>query len=717
MKYTILTLLCCLTLLGPVKCAAQSSTNINLPIYYHWVGPEQLILWKSLDDHPVTVRRQNEQWIVDETDMVTWRPVLEQIAKAYSLTEAGTISPSDLAWYVAAKIHNDPSNKIARPRDPDVTIYLSPSDRHAKVAFIDGGAARPVSAEFSENNTSWSKAGDVNLLSIFNVADSAAELAKIFSLDSENIGRDDWKVAWQQWLVKFRAQNPPARNFYYPDKDNKTRWIWQERLGNDQPIPNGPRLSVPGPRIDEPNLTSARRPGTQNSSWGFGWGFGLGLAVGALLIIAPVAAYIFYAWSARKRGKSVETAGSPAGDPSRAEDLSPPQAVDARTLEVLHQTAIERWEKRTEAGPVRDMFSAAFEWAGKQYREAAKAENLLIDATAQEKRILDDYRQKTLKLTPDTDDETVRQWVMLGELTTKAIEAVRPEIPDLANSVSSDSAMSAWTNKKWASKWPALLGDFNSLLKEVRRDRDDIRTQLSGIEQRHEEALRQKEEFAKAEWQQELASSNSRLGQVSTQLNESVSQLQIANQKIEELEAACKSVEMQLATAGSERDDALRMRAELDDKMSELTAITFLSRNLRSWLQGFSTISHRVDNNALAPLAALVNFSVSQMCIAVIEGAPDLKRALARNVFVVYQKFVQAAGAPGLSHVLESLDKVAPGAESFELREDERGGVSLDDDLMRSFVYELKKETGQNVSPFYTDIDTNKKILVFVSTS
>jgi hypothetical protein len=355
-----------------------------------------------------------------------------------------------------------------------------------------------------------------------------------------------------------------------------------------------------------------------------------------------------------------------------------------------------------------------------EYVSAASSQQLLHDAATYRNKIIEDYREKELDLA-ESDPHRIKRWIELG----RNAEKIKTELGDL--SLPAEVKARLGTQKaphddEWLAQWPYVLRAFEVCLSETVSKRDELDQKLKAQEELSRQAVTKKEEETNSKWRNRVSELENENERCRKQHDQDALTLQAANLKIEEIQKESTTLRADLTAARSDNHTAQVTQSALKKKIDDLNDLKWLSRDLRRWLQGYYSgqMNDARDRRGVAVLAALINFSLSQICFSIIDDQPNLKRVLAHNILLLTHMFEQHHGeVSDFAQTLTCLNKIAPDVdkEVTKLDEKELGGDTLDVALYRGFLYWLKTDTGKNISPFFIDLDKKKNTLVFVTTT
>lgn len=708
---------------------------------YRWITQDEVILWRSLDDdRPVTATldRQTGKWAITPNDAAdAWQTILEQVAQNYSKDlDLKRITNEQLWSFVLTKLRNQFSTGVpwAQPRRPSVQVYLLPSPNELRVAFISesNGAPKRTLVTFTlDQNGVWTKSANIDLSQLLGVKDDPNELSSVFRLPyvepSANVSQQ-WKTVWNRWIRDF-LRDSPVSHFMYRDNQRQLRWLWRERLQPGTELPAAyPRLPSSPAQIAEstlPTLAPATQPPT--SQYPF-----LNLILIIVIVSAFLAAYFFgrlwltlisrvlrtLAGVRQPLGRVLASlfrrlAGFLDGSGARH------QLINEEVLNAVHELAVASCQKRLGSDDAMShLLVAAFELARQQYIAAAASKELLGSERSLRASIIDEYRNNELGIAVE-DTLRIKRWIELGRAAEPGIAQVSTLLipPDVEKQLTDKRPITEWQETDWLTEWPRLIAAFASSLAAGKKECVELQAQMAQQLAANVNAIAEQDLKLTALWQAEVARLQEETRTMQQAHKTAKDELRSTHQK--ELANVLENSRNQFR---AELNSAQAATTYLQNKMNELEYVKRLSRGLRQWMQGYyeKRANDSAETRGVAIIAALLNFSLGQLCFSILDEAPALTKVVANNIFRFTTMFDQNNGRKSeFTQSLQLLNRIAPNVEHAisELQDADLGGNTLDNPLFKALLYWLKIDTGRNLSPFFIDVDTTKKTLVLVNVS
>lgn len=239
-----------LVILLSVYCfAIQSNAQPSSPIYYHWISRNIVYCWRSNEDaKPVVASSIKGGWSLSPSSAKSDPQWLNALKSKVSPN-----TPPQKIWdtFLKRLQEEPPNNEWAIIRYPDAQLYLRFQTLNSVlVTYIKEQKVETVA--FVKDQQGWTPLGENSLreLSI-----SVPEMKAIFGAEQAVSSNEMIRAAWSKWITTFLV-NPSSTNpAMYLDSGNRPRWMWQERLiENDW----NRRLSLPKPTEgQQPEISSS----------------------------------------------------------------------------------------------------------------------------------------------------------------------------------------------------------------------------------------------------------------------------------------------------------------------------------------------------------------------------------------------------------------------------------------------------------------------------
>ncbi len=698
-KLSLVLLLTFLTL--PIQSMAQPEET---GVLFHWATQNKVYLWTSPDDTTPTIATltSNEWDPVASDELQAWQPIMRKVFKGYHPTvDADKFSDQQLWVFMLTKLRNEyTSVKWSKSRMPSAEVYVRKTDdKTVNVTFFwkEKQATKSESFVFNLVGQTWRKAGSIPLFEIFNLPETSKELLPVFDIppDGSVPTRDQWPTIWDNWIKNFINSEEAVRPVMYRDQVNSLQWLWRERIEPDAKMPTAPRQMPPRPdTLPDPFQISTTTGGAVESST-LNWR--------AILISVTILAVIALAlWLLKDQIKAWLHRFT--GCPGVTNNQTRQALVSREGLEALNKLARERClrEPSMSNEHLKALVINSLDWVHQAYLAEMNSNEFLSASDELKAAILNDYKREIG--VDQVDERLLKRHMSLGQISEEAVSQIN-QVQGLLyvrRVLKNQLNKEFLTDEEWLKHWPAVVNELDSLLISSQQDYAALSTQHEQKNGQHEKELQRREKEIKAGVESELKALRGNL-QTQTDGFAAVSSKFIdAEKKIVDLRA-------QLTTESEEKELAVSAKKHFEDKAKEIQRVQNLSQDLRRLVHGYFSDQQTKDGElrSVGLVATLINFSLYQMCLSIMEDEADLKRAMAQNLFRSAQLFSQSSGYEAVHASLKHFD---PRIESAldELRN--LGNHAIDDRLFQAFLSKLKKDTGVNLGPFFIDLDEQKRI-------
>lgn len=693
----------------------------NEAIQYYWLTSDEILLWRSLQDTtPIRIiyEPSAQRWNLP-AGVVGWRPILESVVRRYDeRVPVSQIDDVKLWTFVLAKLANEKASETwARPRDPFLAIYFARVDeRNAEVAIVrKEGPPRQIFKFTQDTNGVWKKDQNANLdmRLLFGVEDSPEELGRIFNFTvGTGTLNSRWNEAWDKWIKIAILREPEIEQVMFPTAGGP-QWIWRQRLnaGVDLPL-STPRMASSRTGIPEPSLGQAV---ITSPEWDRRYLL-LVPVLGTLLVL------LIFSWPRNLLFsflRSLWTKAPSTQSQEQAKERTSDQLImDQVTLDQLHRLAVQRSTQQLSEYPSNSkLVTAALELARAEYLAVLSA--VVVEQASKRDEILREY-WRTLGVLPN-ENARIAGWIDLGRKAELAqTQIVNLSIADEVLQVTdSTNPIKSWSAADWLRLSPQIVREYDRLLLDANRKTTDAKKLLVEQETKKKSQLEEIKKTAEREWVDKVTRLEKENKDGVANAETLNSGLARANAEVENLKSRASDLEGDLKTSRDYLQEVLKKELSLQDSIRRIDAIADISFELRIWLQNYH--SKLLDNTreirSVAVLMSLINFSLVQMCFSTARQQSDLTKATAHNVLAITHLFDNESNS-ALSRARQFLGKLEPELEaaSHDLKNSTVTGSALDQRIFRDFLSWLRDDTGQDLSPFYLDIDSSQQ-LVFVSAS
>lgn len=686
--------------------------------------PDKVFLWKSAEDtKPITATFETvtHNWtITPDEEIDSWQKILEAIAyERYSdLHPDAYKNENKLLSLMLTKLHNDyPNVPWAKPREPFAEIFWQQTvDQDVKLSFL----TRAVSVSggiktFKRQDGRWQKEGDIDLKSL-NVSESPQSLRTIFALPPTSTTENDWAGAWHDF-ANTNFQGDSVRPIVYQDQSGKWEWILLEKKDNDTLPLRYVASSKPQQRFNEPTITIVNSENHAGMSWWETFKLLALLVVAALLIGVTVTVF----FQRDELGKSLSRMiGGEAEGPGSKRTHS--VIISTEGLNLLHDFALARLQDlpqkkepriRTMA-PVgetgipldddaRTHLRQVFTWTHEQYLKLLNSDEFRERVATVDSEILAEQARK-LGVEPE-EAEKAKEWIALGrvfETTTAAVnrsdwvkEIIRQKHPSGLESA-----------EDWVAYWPIVMNALSDHADEQQRELLKVEQRVKKLEKEQQSDRDKLRNELKAEWEGQLKTAAGEIAALKESYGGASADLEESRRNNSKLQAELKDIEKRLGENSRERELAQITLTEYSDVFSKIQEVQKLSRLLRQWIQSYFVTQQEStgEMRSVGLIAALVNYSLYQMCFSILEQHEPMKKAMAQNLRTFSKVFHQH---PNFSAVSDSLKRIDPKVETVFDEPTNAAGPTIDDPLFQACLRSLKTETGFNLSPFFIDEKEN----------
>lgn len=682
-------------------------------LYYYWITPDEVWLWQAKSDvEPVkaTYDPGSSRWTINPSGgLDRWRKMLEETIPFY-YRGVQVERPTDelLQSFVLAKLRNGyPLIPWAREYPPAVQIDVAlQSASNAEVAVFVENKSRKL-FNFTPKNNVWSKGNqNLSLAEVFNVTESPAELARIFSFNSTPA---NFNTAWNTWITDTMLSGKRVEQFSYVDQAKQPRWILRERFEPGAVL----RAALePSPKsfntIPEPQLNLVK---AASGSVNFPYKY---VGIGLLVLLFVV---LFFVRPVRNRLLTLLPGSN--GKSSDGTQVAPTLPLTESTLNSLHLRAIERCKKRYETNDANTfkLLVTCLEVVKGAYDEVAQ--ELLKEEKDQDQEARNAYRV-TLGVEKDSDEQ-IRNLIILGRQSKELVSKARQfKLPNEVEDLIGKQKRQSWSDDEYLGFYSDVVNAFGTALSNARNAESGLTKQLAQKQQEHEQKLANVEADLKK-------TSNERIDALNKDNIEHEKEKKALEKKVEALTAEGKNLQGEIEQLNGKLNEAAATAATsektsevLRKKFDQVRDVEELSHTLRKWVQGYHQkhMSDTKEIRSVSILSSLINFSVGQMCFGVVDEKEALTKACAHNILKLTRGTPQSGNSPSLLQSIESyVVHLVPDVSNTmtDFTNEHTGGNTFDEPLFRDFLNWLKRDTGHDSSPFFIDLDNKQQKLVFVS--
>jgi hypothetical protein len=705
-----------LVLVAVSACQAQGD------IEYYWADKDEVYLWLRPDHQPLKAKYDNRQWRFSEQNLSAWEQALADAAKKHYNIDRFDYYQGQVLWqFMLARLGNDPDNaRWAKKHIPAAEIYLITLPGNVvRLTFLPQQSQQDGYYTYVEQNGKWGLKNphdNVPLNKILKIGETPEAITDAFS---SSMSQDPPPPSeFWDWLIR-KVDKEDHQPLIYRDANREWQWLWLQKLaGQNATLPVKLReMPRPSQRSEpsEPQRPQGQDDPTILDQIRVIWQqYRSILLLGAIPVIGLlIVVFIFRQrlpeyWALFLNRKDA-TAGELIEQVKTADErLIPPSG-----LEALHKLVTEPYLKPAENEPDREVTLNILNWAYQKYASAADSPEY--------RSKLDDLQSKTVegffeKLSVDTGDrEKVKEWLVLGRASATASERIDELrlLPGVKSIISKSDSKKFELPTTWAESWPDIVTELDTLWVQSQSECAALREELNNKEAAHKSSLQKKDDDLKSElqkkeaelkthWEDQVRDLNARLQLATEQHNTKISKLKTLDGNVKTLSNELKTTKEKKEQAERDLSMALTSLQEYRDMAAAMEHVRTLSQHLRSSIQGY-LIKQQEGDGEMRPvgiIAALINFSLYQLCLSIMAGRPPLKKAMAQNLFRASQIFSHNSN---FQVVRETLLKIESEASAQPEGPAGAGGDTIDNTLFKAFLSRVKTDTNYNLGPFFID--------------
>lgn len=708
---------------------------------YYWITENDVVLWtSSTEPNPVTATLDpnGNIWSYGPPEAARqWRPLLEEIARKYPQPLTPLKEEAELWRFVLTKLRND-YDKVtwAEKSEPSVEVYFVPKPPDARgealnlVIFSRLDPSQRKEVQFTRPpGGKWSKGNkDIDINALFGISSVSLKMRQVFGLGENKAlpgSPAAWEAFWDEWIEDNRNDlnaGRPYKPTTYVDDKGKPRWLLVEQLALGVDTPTLSRV-MPAAPPDIADAVVAHPTPTPGGGW---FSFDrddlpsrLWVILLALTVVAGLVFTVAFSQRARQAVLGVfslpfrAVASLRAARPKSTE--TPGLSVDE--LGLIHACVLDRHRQdAAKRGASPDPLVNALDWLHHEYVAAATAAGVLSAAETQRKEIVKFFIKE--KFGEDADEAKLKRWVEFGRQFEEAASKVtRLTIPeDVQKSMGNGLKNDQGSPGDWAAKWALAINAYHNTLKDTRSSYITLQSQVEQTKTAHTAALMKLEKDLKQSGSERHDAIVKEKREVEKSLETVNGELANSKRTVTELEGKVGRLEADLETVRGEKKATLDSSAVLSGRAEKLKEVKILSLKLRLLLQGYYSVKKQEELRPVALLAALVNFSLCQLCLSIMDGRETLSDGAAHNLLRLAEHFEQSSGEKSRD-VRDDLARIAPNSEAVLKRMKESDFITgrLDDPLFKGFLSTLKADTGKSPSEFVIDTDKENTKLVRVT--
>jgi len=702
--------------LGPLLIASHCYAQ---DVQYYWVKPDKVLLWKSADDtEPVTATFEPapRTWTITPAIQTgPWEKILEEIAARHypDLKLDAYKKENKLSALMLTKLHNN-NVPWATLREPYAQIFWQPIGDNVQLSFLSSAVPPENPISFTRGHNGWEKQGNIGFKKLLNIGEETpASLRAIFSLPSDSTSKlvSDWDKAWDDFAnAIFKGDQGQA--ITYEDKDKKKQWILWEKKSEALPKryveplklslfkePDPPRdEEKPPPEMTWPDIIRL-----------------IALSIlGTVLLAGIVTAFI-------KRRALWKFVSDSIGNNTQVSEKAPTDNViiSPDGLDFLHQHALQLVQEPAQQKPIKSKVTTlgsqsydldqagrnhlvqVLSWTHGQYLKIIKTDEFREKVRDLKNQVLAaHYQEIGIEV---SEAENIPEWITLGRAFKATVLPTLSGSAFVKSTAKQQHPAGLKSSKDWMQYLPTLVNGLENQQGQLNEAKQ--RLENTANEQKSEKDKIQKK------LEKDVRTAETRLAELQSAYDLLSKELANSQQRNKNLQAELDQANEQIRKTIEEKQETETSLTKFNHTRSEIHDVKQLSRDLRQWIQGYFVKQQRSDGDmrSVGLMAALVNYSLYQMCFSILEEHQPMRKAMAQNLLTFAQIFSQN---PNYSTVLASLKRIEPKVGSAFDEATNPAGRTIDDSLFQACLRSLQTDTGLNLGPFFIDETENKINLV-----
>lgn len=693
-------------------------------VQYYWATQNRVYLWRTPEDIAPVIANYDPNsnlWSISTNADGAWLSVLRRAARNYlSENDISSFTQQQLWAKVLTGLRNDFEHATwATHRTPSSEIYFRKlNDQTVELIILwkDKQGTKEQAYKFTrQTDGTWKKNQNIDLSATIGLSEKSDEIRKVFDIPKDASlpqKPTDWNALWTGIINKFLGDEESARPVIIRDNNDRVQLLWRERLSPEAAVPLNLKQIPPKPQAikDAVPATTVATPEAEAKEGEYSfWLKATSLLIGLLVVVGTLFLLL--------KGWLMRVVRS-----LRLKDVARDVLISTEGATLLHKLLKERFQERsyTENESVRAFLLHSLDLVHQEYLSIINSVEFVQESKSLKTNIINEY-QKELGVDPQ-DLEKIPTWFELGRAAEKAIPLIEKIKTSsyLNEAISNKSPLQFQSDIDWTAQWPELVDALNTLLAKYDQDCSTFKNELEEKNKSIAEELREKEQEISKKWEGDVLTLRNSLSTKDGEYSRTSQQLREAEESAVNLKLKLEALQKQLDEIQSAKEASGQALKEFERKAQEIQDVQKLSRYLRVWIQGYFTDQQQREDGDLRSvglIAALINFSLYQICFSIIEDEQFLRKAMAYNLFRCAQIFNEIFGEnPSYTAARETLLSISPGVEQAFNDLKNFSGHTLDDRLFQAFLSRLKTE-GVNLGSFFVEANGQGDRITQVSAS
>lgn len=661
------------------------------PVYYYWVKPDQVYIWRSMTDSDfVLIRWANEEWVIPQNVRVddNWQHALR----------AGPVKgASGDPWEAFLnKLRDDrPNDQWVKPRYPDVEIYIrTQKDNSLKLSFIRNGELQTFAVK---KDGQWKTPENMKLETLIDSSVSAREAAS----NNNAVGfptiprsRKEREGLQSKWIDARLNGSELFDAQMYINSQGGRNWLWVERLSEENWISHLQRgMALPPAGVVIQNLPATQIP--LYKQWWLTMIFGFALGCIALAVAPRVS--LLRDLLPKQTEPQVGT-GNADDDDKEADNQSVKEKPKTTAMKENKSGKNSKKNTKQPPPPAQNNPGQGGPPSGTAVGEINEPARTAFNG------VLGDLQQLANTLTrsaispkdygiENMKPEEARALITLGNQARSSYASLQKSHPENASSEPRLFQKNE-TEMTWYKNLPALISNLESGIKEKDQGLKEAKSREVELSNRINDYEKSSSSTAQTvtKKEEELRNVNAELERVKTQRDNLLTTQ-------DDLESA--------------RDNLQQEKTAFEKRLEHFNVIKKLSTYLR---QGhYSYFDSHKDPALAAIVSFLIHHSLFQLSVAVFEDdeirKQSIKQSMLSNLYVISKRLEKVDGkeVKGFGTVINEINKNYPAAGSFESSLIPSSESHNEAELFQVLIRFVEIHAHLSLGPYYFDVDPDGK--------
>lgn len=637
---------------------SQSLASDTDVIYYHWLSPNKVFLWKSTKDSVgVVAERRGNSWQLYPDNI----PIDKEWESLLRIALTGNMPSSDSLWpiFLQRLYEHTIDKKMLRTRFPDTEIYFRiVSGDNVIISFINSRFGL-LSYSFSKSEDIFKKprSQSIEPRQVLLLSESAPEFFKIFEI-TKAPHLEDWVQMWDKWIKNNLRAVSPIKPLMYFDSTGTNQWLWMETLTEANWTQRLSRPMSPPPKIEripivqsECNLLAIVPV----------------LAVG--LFVGASALWVYYFWHRNRKMKEASKGKAGPPQPQPGQSFSIDKLLLQAMTNVLNalQEEVARGYRRQQSTQAQ-LHVLMLQWVNEEYKKSLEKNALQFlepfnQYIENEKGLLVDRFGLKGKSADD-----VKRLLDVGDRAEAAFRKIKASSHQNVEATNI-MAQAYLTTTDWYAKLPSTW-------------------ELLGVELTNANEKAKRLQSEKTTLEKEKRDFEAKLSSIETELEK------------ETKEAA------QLKTRIA---DAQKANTELQKKVTAVSELDkwaiYLNQGQRNFLDS------KNDKPSAAILSFLINYSLSRISIAIVQGQEVRRNAMLANIYSISKKLERYEG---FKFFLRNFPEGTGITTSVPAELEKPHADHADEKIFMLLIKYLRELSSINLAPFYFGGEEGKSLSIAI---